>query len=182
MTAVDRSQQPGRGDRTAPRLRALRDERGWTQQEVAEQISQMAWRHHGKEVGVNVDMVGKWERGVKRPFPIYRQLLALVFETDAYSLGFGPSRAQSSAGREAERAARADGSGCDLDRAWDLLAATRTLPATNSGLLKVLVEYRKALHALATHLQAIHCGQQPPEPGTPPRAADAGNGQPGTQP
>lgn len=61
--------------------------------------------------------------------------------------------------------------GYDLDRTWDLLAETRELPATERGLLKVLVEYRKALYALATQLEAIYCGQQPSEPGAPPRAA-----------
>lgn len=74
--------------------------------------------------------------------------------------------------------------GYDLDRAWDLLAETCELPATERGLLKVLIEYRKALHALATQLQAIQCGQQPPEPGTPPSHSDtdAGNGQAGGRP
>lgn len=54
--------------------------------------------------------------------------------------------------------------GYDLGRALDLLAETCELPATERGLLKVLVEYRKALHALATQLQAIQRGQQLTEP------------------
>jgi hypothetical protein len=41
-----------------------------------------------------------------------------------------------------------------LDQAWDLLATRSELPATERGLLKILTEYRKALHALATHVQA----------------------------
>jgi hypothetical protein len=41
-----------------------------------------------------------------------------------------------------------------LGQAWDVLAQNCDLPATERGLLKVLTEYRKALHALATHVQA----------------------------
>jgi len=70
--------------------------------------------------------------------------------------------------------------GYDLDRAWHLLAATRELPATQRGLLKILTEYRKALHALATQLQATQRAQQPPDPGTPPCNAGVGDSQPGS--
>lgn len=42
--------------------------------------------------------------------------------------------------------------GDPLDHAWHLLASTCDLPATEAALLKVLTEYRKALHALATHV------------------------------
>lgn len=55
----------------------------------------------------------------------------------------------------------------DLDRTWDLLAETTELPATQRGLLKILTEYRKALHALATQLEAIHLRQQVDQPGQP---------------
>ena len=45
--------------------------------------------------------------------------------------------------------------GYDLDRAWQLLAGTCELPATQPGLLKILTRYRHALYHLATELQAI---------------------------
>src|SRR5215471_11653500 len=77
--------------RPRPRLRALRDERGWTQQEVAEQVSRLAWLRRHEHVGVNPDMVSKWERGEKQPTPRYRELLCLLFETDAHALGLGGS-------------------------------------------------------------------------------------------
>ncbi len=70
-------------------LKALREERGWTQQEVADHVSRMAWLRRHERVGVNADMVAKWERGDKRPSPRYRELLGLVFETDARTLGLG---------------------------------------------------------------------------------------------
>ncbi len=74
---------------TRPKLRALREERGWTQQDVAEQISRLAWLREHEHVGINADMVAKWERGNKTPSPRYRELLCLVFETDAHGLGLG---------------------------------------------------------------------------------------------
>ncbi len=74
---------------TRPRLRPLREERGWTQQEVAEQLSRLAWLRRREHVGVNADMVAKWERGEKRPSPRYRELLCLLFGADAQALGIG---------------------------------------------------------------------------------------------
>ncbi|HET9894629.1 MAG TPA: helix-turn-helix transcriptional regulator [Streptosporangiaceae bacterium] len=70
-------------------LKALREQRGWTQHEVAEQVGRMAWLRRHERVGVNADMVAKWERGEKKPSPLYRELLSLVFETDSHSLGLG---------------------------------------------------------------------------------------------
>src|ERR1700683_4806892 len=74
---------------TPPRLRALRRERDWTQQDVAEQLSKLAWLRDQARVAVNADMVAKWERGDKRPSAPYRRLLCLLFETDAQALGIG---------------------------------------------------------------------------------------------
>ena len=74
---------------TRPRLREFREARGWTQQDVAEQIARLAWLRQHEHVGVNPDMVAKWERGEKRPSPRYRDLLCLLFGTDADSLGIG---------------------------------------------------------------------------------------------
>ena len=73
-----------------PHLRELRDDRGWTQQELSERLAGLAWLHARERVGVNADMVAKWERGDKRPSPRYRKLLCLLFNTDEYSLGVGP--------------------------------------------------------------------------------------------
>ena len=72
-----------------PQLKALREERGWTQQDVADQVSRLAWLRRREQVGVNADMVAKWERGEKRPSPRYRELLSLLFGTDAQTLGIG---------------------------------------------------------------------------------------------
>ena len=67
----------------------LREERGWTQQDVADQVARLAWLRHRERAGVNADMVAKWERGEKRPSPRYRDLLCLLFGADAQTLGIG---------------------------------------------------------------------------------------------
>ena len=74
---------------TRTQMRALREERGWTQQDVAEQVSRLAWLRRHERVGINADMVAKWERGDKRPSPRYRELLCLLFGVDAQALGIG---------------------------------------------------------------------------------------------
>lgn len=73
------------------RLRQLREERGWTQQEVADQLGRLAWLRLRERVGVNADMVAKWERGEKRPSKRYRELFCLLFGVDAAYLGIGPA-------------------------------------------------------------------------------------------
>jgi transcriptional regulator with XRE-family HTH domain len=60
--------------------RELRQERGLTQQEVAEALCRLARVHEQRGVGVNADMVSKWERGEKKPSAIYRRLLGLLFD------------------------------------------------------------------------------------------------------
>ncbi|HVB43269.1 MAG TPA: helix-turn-helix transcriptional regulator [Streptosporangiaceae bacterium] len=92
---------------TRPKLRALREERGWTQQDVADQVARMAWLRRHERVGVNADMVSKWERGQKRPTPLYRDMLAEVFSVDAHDLGLGGSA-------PAEAAVRGDVDGNSL--------------------------------------------------------------------
>jgi transcriptional regulator with XRE-family HTH domain len=89
---------------TRPRLRHLREERGWTQQDVAEQISRLAWLRRREHVGVNADMVAKWERGEKRPSPRYRELLCLLFGVDAYALGIGAAAPSAASGARSEPA------------------------------------------------------------------------------
>jgi transcriptional regulator with XRE-family HTH domain len=72
-----------------PLLRELREDRGWTQQDVARQLVRLAWLRRQERVGVNADMVAKWERGAKGVSPRYRELLCLLFGIDAAELGLG---------------------------------------------------------------------------------------------
>ena len=74
-------------DPWALRLRELRELCGLTQQQVAEQLGLLAWKRKGRRVGVNADMVSKWERGQKRPSPLYRELIQLLYCAPAQPLG-----------------------------------------------------------------------------------------------
>lgn len=66
----------------------LRDARGFTQQDVADEINDLAEKH-GKKVHVDNVTVSRWERGViERPSPVYRRLLAELFDVSLDELGF----------------------------------------------------------------------------------------------
>jgi transcriptional regulator with XRE-family HTH domain len=69
-------------------LREFRQGLMLTQQDVAERLEQLAWVQHHRRVGVNADMVSKWERGKKRPSSFYLQLLCSLFGVSAAQLGF----------------------------------------------------------------------------------------------
>src|SRR5262249_2785420 len=58
-------------------LRAQRLQRGWTQQELADQL------------GTTPLSVGRWERGQVVPGPYFRQRLCALFGTTAETLGLG---------------------------------------------------------------------------------------------
>src|SRR5689334_2017740 len=71
-----------------PRLRALRLERGWTQQDVADRLIRLGWmRKPRKNVGCTADMVAKWEAGRKGISPLYRELLAKLYGVTISQLG-----------------------------------------------------------------------------------------------
>ena len=80
--------------KSAPaRLRERRLQRAMTQQEVAEGLERLAWVHATRRVGVNADMVSKWERGRKVPSRFYLRLLCSLFDATAEELGYGSSSA-----------------------------------------------------------------------------------------
>jgi transcriptional regulator with XRE-family HTH domain len=87
-----------------PRLRELRTESGWTQQQLADKLNYFAWTHGQGRAAINADMVAKWERGVKGISPRYRALLCQLFGVTAEQLGFAPavSSAPSRPVRDAE--------------------------------------------------------------------------------
>jgi len=74
-------------DAERPRLRELRTDLGWTQQELADRLAHLAWMERRERVGVNADMVAKWERGVKGVSPRYRELLCRLFGVTPDQLG-----------------------------------------------------------------------------------------------
>jgi transcriptional regulator with XRE-family HTH domain len=74
-------------DAERPRLRELRTDLGWTQQELADRIAHLAWMERRERVGINADMVAKWERGAKGISPRYRELLCRLFGVTPNQLG-----------------------------------------------------------------------------------------------
>ena len=82
-------------DTGRPRLRELRRDLGWTQQEMAERLANLAWMRRREHVAVNADMIAKWERGAKGVSPRYRELLCLLFGVTPDQLGLGPGRGAS---------------------------------------------------------------------------------------
>ncbi len=70
-----------------PRLREFRLRLGWTQQDMADRIAQLAWMQRREHAGVNADMVAKWERGAKGVSPRYRELLCHLFGVTPDQLG-----------------------------------------------------------------------------------------------
>lgn len=74
--------------RTKPNdlLRRQRQQRGWSLQRVADEIRRLCERD-GRHVGITAHMVGTWERGNKRPSPLYREKLCQLYGICAESLG-----------------------------------------------------------------------------------------------
>lgn len=58
------------------RLKREREQRGWSQARVAE------------EIGVYPQSVSRWERGIAQPYPYFREKLCTLFALDAVALGF----------------------------------------------------------------------------------------------
>lgn len=59
-------------------LRELRHARGWSQRRLCQELRKEAARR-GRNVGVTVEMISKWENDHKRPDSFYRDLLSHIF-------------------------------------------------------------------------------------------------------
>lgn len=68
-------------------LRRQRMLRGWTLDDVAERLHHLVAASGGPEPGVDAHMIGRWERGVRRPTPRYVALLCELFQRGADELG-----------------------------------------------------------------------------------------------
>ena len=71
-------------------LRRAREMRGWSQEELARQVSTLAARMGHQGVMLDVSTISRWERGLNAPGPFYRQLLCSLFDTNARELGLLP--------------------------------------------------------------------------------------------
>ena len=76
-------------------LREHRLRHNLTLEEVAEALIALAWERFAVRVGVNAGMVGKWERGEKRPSRFYQRLFVLLYGVPGERLG-GSERSSAS--------------------------------------------------------------------------------------
>lgn len=74
-------------DSKRPRLHVYPLQLGWTQQELADRLTHLAWMKHRVHVAVNADMIATWERGVTGVSTRYRELLCDLFGVIADQLG-----------------------------------------------------------------------------------------------
>jgi transcriptional regulator with XRE-family HTH domain len=92
-----------RADSATPNvtLYNLRDRSGASQQDLADAINRLAAKA-GKNANVTANQVSRWERGVTRPSPFYRQLLSQHFDVSVDELGL--SRPKTTIGPVIDRA------------------------------------------------------------------------------
>src|SRR5579859_5310593 len=63
-------------------LRYQRQLRGWSLQHVVDRVCKLC-EDEERIPGINADMVGKWERGEKKPSPYYQTRLCELYQTSA---------------------------------------------------------------------------------------------------
>src|SRR5260370_8370500 len=70
-------------------LRHQREQRGWTQARLAEEVYKRceADSRPGARGEINAKMIGAWERGEHVPSPTYQENLGLLFAKSAEELG-----------------------------------------------------------------------------------------------
>lgn len=62
--------------------------RGWSQQDVVDEIYQRCVKSGCPSVGISIDHIRRWENGISKPRPIYRKHLCLLYGMNAAQLGF----------------------------------------------------------------------------------------------
>lgn len=62
-------------------------QRGWSREELVEQIKRSMTQIGERECGLNAEMIRRWETGERRPEPRYKKHLVLVFGVTASELG-----------------------------------------------------------------------------------------------
>src|SRR5438093_7661786 len=71
-------------------LREHRLRRGLTLEAAAEALVRVIRQQTGKSVGINAEMIGKYERGERRPGPLYQRAFVLLYGASHEQLGFRP--------------------------------------------------------------------------------------------
>jgi transcriptional regulator with XRE-family HTH domain len=123
------------------RLREHRLRHSLTLEEVAEALISLAWERFAIRVGVNAGMVGKWERGEKRPSRFYQRLLALLYRVPEEQLGFRPAVADD----QVDEATQLDlGPGARFPSSLDSAALARLARPSVPRCLDALIPKRSA--------------------------------------
>jgi transcriptional regulator with XRE-family HTH domain len=65
--------------------------RGWSQQDVVDELYKLCAAHSRVNIGLTVDTVRCWENGRHLPSPLYRKHLCILYGLTADKLGFIPS-------------------------------------------------------------------------------------------
>lgn len=124
MSTVDRDREPNLT------LYNLRDAVGESQQDLAEALNLLA-AENGHQAGITANQVSRWERGVVRPQPLYRRLLAEHFKVSVETLGLT---------RQREHTERSDAEP-------DLAAASPETPPPTEGDVEEWLRIRASLNA-----------------------------------
>jgi transcriptional regulator with XRE-family HTH domain len=73
-----------------PRLREARVRRGWTEDDLAVRLHELAAELGEADCAADGNQISKWERGVRHPGRFYRPRLCLALESEPSGLGFDP--------------------------------------------------------------------------------------------
>jgi transcriptional regulator with XRE-family HTH domain len=71
-----------------PKIREARLRRGWTEDDLAVKLHELAAELGEADCGVDANQVSKWERGVRNPGRFYRPRLCLALDEEPHGLGF----------------------------------------------------------------------------------------------
>jgi transcriptional regulator with XRE-family HTH domain len=74
-----------------PNLREARLRHGWTEDDLAVKLHELAAELGESDCAVDANQISKWERGVRRPGRFYRPRLCLALEAEPDTLGFDPT-------------------------------------------------------------------------------------------
>ena len=84
------------------RLIDHRKQRGWSQQDLVNELVALGNRCGERNLGLTFKQVSRWEQGWARPRPPYTKLLCMLFEASANELGLhGPSTSAAQAAASA---------------------------------------------------------------------------------
>lgn len=61
--------------------------RGWTQQDVADELYKLCVAHGRSDAGINAERISRWECGVARPSLFYQKYLCLLYGMTTDKLG-----------------------------------------------------------------------------------------------